>query len=191
MSSGRPEGGSDDQPTPVQKSDLFVGAMKRGNAHEEQGRDGLRRTGHRQLSFVLADSPDGGGSEGPPDASEGRAFLLQRAKRKRSARAVAWAADASRLLEEVASEANLALALLNVVRNEGAPGIDGQTVEEAEADAPRLLPRLRRALLEGRYRPGDVRRVFHSEARRRAAGPGHPDAGFIMHLAQFGFGKMR
>jgi RNA-directed DNA polymerase len=117
----------------------------------------LRRTGHRQLSFVLADSPDGGGSEGPPDASEGRAFLLQRAKRKRSVRAVAWAADTSRLLEEVASEANLALALLNVVRNEGAPGIDGQTVEEAEADAPKLLPRLRRALLEGRYRPGDVR----------------------------------
>lgn len=120
----------------------------------------MRRTGHRQLSFVLADSPDGGGSEGPPDASERRAFLLQRAKRKRSARTVAWAADTSRLLEEVASEANLALALLNVVRNKGAPGIDGQTVEEAEVDAPKLLSRLRRALLEGRYRPGDVRRVF-------------------------------
>lgn len=120
----------------------------------------MRRTGHRQLSFVLADSPDGGGSDGLPDASERRAFLLQRAKRKRSARAVAWATDTSRLLEDVASEANLALALLNVVRNKGAPGVDGQTVDEAEADAPKLLPRLRRALLEGRYRPGDVRRVF-------------------------------
>jgi RNA-directed DNA polymerase len=112
------------------------------------------------LSFVLADSPDGGGIEGPSDASEGHAFLLQRAKRKRSARTVAWAGDTSRLLEEVASEANLALALINVVRNKGAPGIDGQTVEEAEAQAPKLLPRLHRALLEGRYRPGDVRRVF-------------------------------
>jgi hypothetical protein len=30
------------------------------------------------------------------------AFLLQRAKRKRSARAVAWTADTSRLLEEAA-----------------------------------------------------------------------------------------
>ncbi len=120
----------------------------------------MRRTGHRQLSFVLADSPDGGGSDGPPDASERRAFLLHRAKRKRSARTVAWAADTSRLLEDVASEANLALALLNVVRNKGAPGIDGQTVEEAEANAPKLLAHLRRALLEGRYRPGDVRRVF-------------------------------
>lgn len=120
----------------------------------------MRRTDHRQLSFVLADSPDGGGSEGPPDASERRAFLLQRAKRKRSAQTVAWAADTSRLLEEVASEANLALALINVVRNKGAPGLDGQTVEEAEAAAPKLLPRLSRALLEGCYRPGDVRRVF-------------------------------
>ncbi|HEX5600062.1 MAG TPA: reverse transcriptase domain-containing protein, partial [Hyphomicrobiaceae bacterium] len=120
----------------------------------------MRRTDHRQLSFVLADSPEGGGSEGLPDASARRAFLLQRAKRKRSARTVAWAGDTSRLLEEVASEANLALALINVVRNKGAPGIDGQTVEEAEAAAPKLLTRLRRALLEGRYRPGDVRRVF-------------------------------
>jgi hypothetical protein len=33
--------------------------------------------------------------------------------------------DNSRLLEEVASEANLARALLNVVRNKGAPGVDG------------------------------------------------------------------
>ena len=43
---------------------------------------------------------------------------------------------AGRLLEDVASEANLALALLNVVRNKGAPGVDGQTVDEAEANPP-------------------------------------------------------
>ena len=121
---------------------------------------------------MLADSPEGGGSEGPPDASERRAFLLQRAKRKRSARTVAWAADPGRLLEDVASEANLALALLNVVRNEGAPGVDGQTVEEAEASAPKLLPSCT-VPPEGRYRPGDVRRVF-IRSRRRAAGSASP-----------------
>src|SRR4051812_14574122 len=70
------------------------------------------------------------------------------------------AADPTRLLEEVASEANLARALLNVVRNKGAPGIDGQTVEEAEAQAPRLLADLRRDLLAGRFCPGDIRRVW-------------------------------
>ena len=104
------------------------------------------------MSFVFADSLDGGGSDGLPDASEQRSFLLQRAKRKRSARTVAWAADTGRLLEDVASEANLALALLNVVRNKGAPGIDGQTVEEAEAKAPRLIAHLHCALLEGTRR---------------------------------------
>jgi len=125
----------------------------------------LRRTPRRQLSFVFADSPDsvkdaGGGSDGPPDASERRSFLLHKAKRKRTTRGVACAVDTSRLLDDVASEANLALALLNVVRNKGAPGVDGQTVEEAEARAPKLIARLRRALLEGRYRPGPIRRVF-------------------------------
>jgi hypothetical protein len=69
-------------------------------------------------------------------------------------------ADGSRLLEEVASEANLAKALLNVVRNKGAPGVDGQTVEAAEAKAPSIIARLRRDLLTERYRPGDVRRVW-------------------------------
>lgn len=112
------------------------------------------------MRFVFADSPEGGGSEGPPDASERRAFLLHTAKRKRTAQTVAWAADPSRLLEEVASEANLARALLNVVRNKGAPGVDGQTVEDAEAKAPTLLAGLRHALLTGRYRPGDIRRVW-------------------------------
>jgi hypothetical protein len=54
--------------------------------------------------------------------------------------------------EEVPSEAYLALALINVVRKKGALGIDGQTVEEADADAPKLLPHLRRALLGRGYR---------------------------------------
>jgi group II intron reverse transcriptase/maturase len=69
-------------------------------------------------------------------------------------------ADTSRLLEEVASEANLAEALLKVVRNKGAPGVDGQTVEMAEARAPSIIAGLRRDLLAECYRPGDVRRVW-------------------------------
>jgi RNA-directed DNA polymerase len=97
---------------------------------------------------------------GSSDASDGRAFLLHRAKRKRTARSVACTADTRRLLEEVASVANLAQALLNVVRNKGAPGVDGQTVEEALQKAASLIAALRRALLSGRYQPGDVRRVW-------------------------------
>jgi RNA-directed DNA polymerase len=112
------------------------------------------------LSFVFADSPSGGGKDERSDASEQRSFLLQKAKRKKTSGPNAGAADTSRLLEDAASEANLARALLNVVRNKGAPGVDGQTVEAAEAKAPAIVARLRRDLLEGCYRPGDVRRVW-------------------------------
>jgi group II intron reverse transcriptase/maturase len=112
------------------------------------------------LSFAFADSPQGDGEGGPPDASGGRAFLLHTAKPKRTARTVAGTADTSRLLEEVASAANLAQALLKVIRNQGAPGVDGQTVEEAQQNAAPLLAALGHSLLTGRYRPGDVRRVW-------------------------------
>jgi len=134
--------------------------VEAGESRWSKGRDGLRRTGPRQLSFAFADSPQGGGEAGPPDASGGRAFLLHTAKRKRTARTVASTADTSRLLEEVASVANLAQALLKVIRNKGAPGVDGQTVEEAQHNAAPLLSALRHALLTECYRPGDVRRVW-------------------------------
>ena len=145
-----------------------------GESWQSKGRDGLRKTGPRQLSLVFADSPLGGTTK-PSDASERRDFLLHKARSKTRGPG-AGVVDTSRLLEEIASEANLARALLNVVRNKGAPGVDGQTVEEAEAKAPSIIARLHRDLLTGRYRPGDVRRVA-TEARRRAAGARHSERG--------------
>ena len=44
------------------------------------------------MRFVFADSPDGGGEAGVSDASDGRAYLLHKAKRKITARAVACTA---------------------------------------------------------------------------------------------------
>ena len=120
----------------------------------------MRRTVQHQLKLAFADSPSGGGSDGASDVSAGRAFLLHKARSKRSSGTVAGAGDSDHLLEDIASEANLASALVNVVRNKGAPGVDGQTVEEAEAIAPKLIRRLRCDLLEGRYRPGDILRVY-------------------------------
>jgi len=112
------------------------------------------------LNLVFADSPMGGGEAETSDASERRTFLLHKARCKKTSGPAAGVADTSRLLEEVASEANLAKALLNVVRNKGAPGVDGQTVEAAEAEAPSMIARLRHDLLSECYRPGDVRRVW-------------------------------
>ena len=131
-----------------------------GESRRSKGRDGLRKTGPRQLDLVFADSPSGGGTTEPPDASGRRSFLLHKARHKKTRGPGAGVADTSRLLEEAASEANLAQALLNVVRNKGAPGVDGQTVETAEAKAPSIIARLRRDLLLECYRPGDVRRVW-------------------------------
>ena len=120
----------------------------------------MRKRGPRQLTFVFADSPSGGGKDEHSDASERRSILLQKARSKKTSGPSASVADTSRLLEEAASEANLARALLNVIRNKGAPGVDGQTVEAVEAKASAVIARLRRDLLGECYRPGDVRRVW-------------------------------
>jgi group II intron reverse transcriptase/maturase len=113
-----------------------------------------------QLQLVFADSPSGGKSADKPDVSGGRAFLLHIASARKVPDFTAPAAAERQLLDEVASASNLATALLHVARNKGAAGVDGKSVEEAVADASRLLPLLRDELLSGRYRPGDVRRVW-------------------------------
>lgn len=45
-------------------------------------------------------------------------------------------------------------------RNEGAPGVDGQSVEQFEAQATAELARLSDELRTGRYRPQAARRVW-------------------------------
>jgi group II intron reverse transcriptase/maturase len=114
----------------------------------------------RQLTFVFADSPRGGKGASPPDASAGKAFLLHIAKGNATNDLIAPAAATERLLEQAASASNLATALLNVARNKGAPGVDGCSVDEVVGAARSLLPKLQRALREGTYRPGDIRRVW-------------------------------
>jgi RNA-directed DNA polymerase len=121
----------------------------------------LLSAGSRQLMFVFADSPQGSRDNDPSDVSEGKAFLLHTANVKEANESAARAVDdPSRLLERAASVTNLARALLNVARNKGAAGVDGRSVEEIVADAPRLLSKLRCALISGAYRPGDIRRVW-------------------------------
>jgi len=110
---------------------------------------------------VFADSPQGGKGQEPGDESPGKRFLLHIAKdNSQGLPAIGTAVDTTRLLEAVASAPNLARALLNVVRNKGAAGVDGRSVEEVTEEAPALLPKLRQALLGGDYRPGDIRRVW-------------------------------
>jgi RNA-directed DNA polymerase len=77
------------------------------------------------MSLVSADSPEGGETSPASDASERRNALLHKARNRKTKGLGTGVADESRLLEQVASEANLARALLEVVRNKGTPGMDG------------------------------------------------------------------
>lgn len=121
----------------------------------------MLRAGYRQLTFAFADSPPGSGDERASSELEGKLFLLRTVKVNKTDDPATRAADDSHLLlERAASRANLAQALLNVSRNKGAAGVDGRSVEEVVTSAPRWIPRLRAELLSGRYRPGEIRRVW-------------------------------
>ena len=107
----------------------------------------MRRVEPRQLTFVFADSPEGGKGSRKRDESRGRPYLLHIAKAMTATSSTTTESKPERLLESMTHPANLATALRNVARNKGAPGVDGESVEEVVDNAHRLLPRLRRALL--------------------------------------------
>jgi RNA-directed DNA polymerase len=66
---------------------------------------------------------------------------------------------ATELMEEVLRRENLFEALRRVRSNQGAPGVDGMTVEVLVAYVKENWPRIREELLQGTYKPAPVRRV--------------------------------
>jgi group II intron reverse transcriptase/maturase len=132
----------------------------------------MRRAGESQLSLVFGDTPHG--SE-PAPPLEGKVWLRCIAGNKEATDPAATSVDTSRLLERVASARNLAQALLGVASNQGAAGVDGRSVGEVVGAARRLLPKLRTELLLGRYRPGDVRRVWIAKPGGGQRGLGIPN----------------
>lgn len=113
----------------------------------------------RQVPLVFADSPKGGGASEEVSELTPREQLLHIARATKTQETITGA-EPTASLNEVASVPNLARALLHVAQNKGAAGVDGKSVEEVMAEAPRLLPALRQALLCGHYAPGDIRRVW-------------------------------
>lgn len=120
----------------------------------------MRSVGSRQLSFAFADSPSGGGVAETPDASGANAKPLHRAKHREADDPATDRAKPEDLMERIACVGILSIALHNVARNKGAPGVDGRSIKQVMADSRRLTTRLRRELLDGTYRPGDIRRVW-------------------------------
>jgi len=76
-------------------------------------------------------------------------------------------------MEEVVSR--LEEAFENVAKNRGAPGPDGQSIEEVRKHLSELLPKLSASLLEGSYIPGEIRRVWIPKAGGGQRGLGVPD----------------
>ncbi len=68
-------------------------------------------------------------------------------------------AETERLMEDVLERENLKDALKRVIKNGGAPGIDGMTVDKLPEYLKANWQQIRRKLLEGNYSPKPVRRV--------------------------------
>ena len=67
--------------------------------------------------------------------------------------------ETKHMMEEILGKENLKAALKAVLRNKGAPGIDGMTVEELPEFLKANWTEIRNKLLEGKYKPQPVRRV--------------------------------
>lgn len=82
----------------------------------------------------------------------------------------AWEAERQRtigLMSVVVERGNMIAAYQHVVRNKGAAGVDGMTVDELKPYLAVEWVRIRKELLEGRYKPEAVRGV---ETPNRTAG---------------------
>lgn len=66
-------------------------------------------------------------------------------------------------------------AFQKVASNKGAAGPDGESIDDVREYMGELLPTLRRALLAGDYRPGDIRRVWIPKAGGGQRGLGIPN----------------
>jgi RNA-directed DNA polymerase len=97
--------------------------------------------------------------ERPRGAGDGIAEATGVERQADKARREEAGAEALKLMEEVLRRENMQAAHKRVVRNGGAPGIDGMTVEELMPYCREHWARIREELLGGTYQPKPVRRV--------------------------------
>ena len=68
-------------------------------------------------------------------------------------------------IEGVINDYNIQEAMKAVIRNKGAPGIDGITTEEIRGVMQKQWPKIKQEILDGKYRPSPVKRVENSKTR--------------------------
>jgi RNA-directed DNA polymerase len=95
----------------------------------------------------------------PREASGGTAHGPRFARQARPARREQTGEESLELIEKAMRRENVAAAHARVVRNGGAPGVDGMTVDELLPYCREHWARIREELLSGRYKPQAIRRV--------------------------------
>ena len=97
--------------------------------------------------------------ERPRRIGGGTAEGTGRARQTDTARAEQTGDGALVSMEAVVRRENVTAAYQRVVRNGGAPGVDGVTVDELKAYCQTHWDRIRQELLKGRYQPQPIRKV--------------------------------
>ena len=98
-------------------------------------------------------------SSRPQKAPGGTGGRMSTAHQARTARDDFGGDEALTLIEQVVRRENLVAAHARVVRNGGAPGVDGMTVDDLMLYCRQHWARIREQLLSGTYVPQPVRRV--------------------------------
>lgn len=111
-----------------------------------------------QRSSGTADNPQGNVARADAGRSASATSAVPKPRDKRGN------IPSAMTMEKVADLGNLLRAFGHVARNQGAPGPDGQSINDVREHLREILPELHRGLLDGSYRPGDIRRVWIPKA---------------------------
>jgi len=119
-----------------------------------------------------------GSAESPGSQGQGVVAGAVRHQRRSAPRAVPQPKvkdEQARLVSMEVVASYLELAFEKVAANKGAPGPDRQTIAQVREHVGPILTKLRHALLDGSYRPGDIRRVWIPKSGGGQRGLGIPN----------------
>src|SRR6266849_675790 len=156
---------SDDRVVPESRRKAALTAKRQGG----RAVTASEQTGQLRMSLGTADSPKG--DDARADAGQPAPTVSAVPKPRSRKRRV----PSAMTMEEVANEETLREAFAQVKSNDGAPGPDGQSVQEVATHLSDILPKLIRELLEETYQPGAIRRVWIAKAGGGKRGLGIPD----------------
>lgn len=127
----------------------------------------------RQLQLLFGTTEKTAARAEVPDGVAAKSELKAAARAGSKPKSKKKTTSPTTMMEEVA--ALLPAAFDKVAANKGAPGPDRQSVAVVHAHLHEILPKLSAALLDGSYRPGDIRRVWIPKSGGGQRGLGIPN----------------